>query len=66
MSSGPGPWPLVSVILPTRGRPDLVRAAISSVVGQTYPGPIECLVVHDQEPRTRRWPAWARRIIRSG
>ncbi len=50
MSSGPGPWPLVSVILPTRGRPDLVRAAISSVVGQTYPGPIECLVVHDQEP----------------
>jgi glycosyltransferase involved in cell wall biosynthesis len=38
------------VILPTRGRPELVRATISSVVGQTYPGPIECLVVHDQEP----------------
>jgi glycosyltransferase involved in cell wall biosynthesis len=44
------PWPLVSVILPTRGRPDLVRAALSSVVGQDYPGPIECIVVHDQEP----------------
>jgi glycosyltransferase involved in cell wall biosynthesis len=42
-------WPLVTVILPTRGRPDLVRAAISSVVGQTYAGPVECLVVHDQE-----------------
>ena len=27
-----------------------VRAAISSVVGQAYSGPIECLVVHDQEP----------------
>jgi glycosyltransferase involved in cell wall biosynthesis len=40
----------VSVILPTRGRPDLARAAISSVVGQGYPGPVECLVVHDQEP----------------
>lgn len=50
MSSDPGRWPLVSVILPTRGRPDLVRAAISSVTGQAYPGLIECLVVHDQEP----------------
>ena len=38
------------MILPTRGRPDLVRAAITSVVGQSYPGPIECVVVHDQEP----------------
>lgn len=50
MTGPPGPWPLVSVMLPTRGRPELVRAAISAVVGQTYPGPIECLVVHDQEP----------------
>lgn len=44
-----GQWPLVSVILPTRGRPDLVREAIAGVVGQTYPGEIECVVVHDQE-----------------
>ena len=50
MSGAPGHWPLVTVILPTSGRPDLVRAAISSITGQTYPGPIECLVVHDQEP----------------
>ena len=50
VSGAPERWPLVSVILPTRGRPGPVRAAISSVVGQTYPGPIECLVVHDQEP----------------
>ncbi|MGH9246793.1 MAG: glycosyltransferase [Acidimicrobiales bacterium] len=42
-------WPLVSVILPTRGRPELVRESIRSVVEQTYPGPIDCLVVHDQE-----------------
>ena len=49
MSSAPEHWPLVSVIVPTRGRPDLVRAAISSISGQTYPGPLECLVVHDQE-----------------
>ena len=50
MSRDPGRWPLVTVILPTRGRPDLVRAAISSITAQAYPGPIECLVVHDQEP----------------
>jgi glycosyltransferase involved in cell wall biosynthesis len=40
----------VSVILPTRGRPALVRAALASVVGQTYPGEMEIIVVHDQEP----------------
>jgi glycosyltransferase involved in cell wall biosynthesis len=49
----PGPghanWPLVSVITPTRGRPELVRETIASVVSQTYPGPMECIVVHDQE-----------------
>ena len=43
-------WPLASVIVPTRGRPDLVRATLASVIGQTYPGPIEVIVVHDQEP----------------
>src|SRR5690349_12540191 len=50
MSSDPGQWPLVSVIVPTRGRPELVRQALCSVIGQTYPGAIECIVVHDQEP----------------
>jgi glycosyltransferase involved in cell wall biosynthesis len=43
-------WPLVSVVLPTRGRPELVRESILAVVEQTYPGDIECFVVHDQEP----------------
>jgi Glycosyl transferase family 2/Sulfotransferase family len=43
-------WPLVSVIVPTRGRPGLVRKSIAAVVAQTYPGDIECFVVHDQEP----------------
>jgi glycosyltransferase involved in cell wall biosynthesis len=40
----------VTVIIPTRGRPELVRTAIAAVAAQTYPGPIECIVVHDQEP----------------
>lgn len=43
-------WPLVSVILPTRGRPDLVRESIAAVTSQTYLGRLECIVVHDQEP----------------
>jgi len=47
---GPHPeWPLVSVILATRGRPELVRDSIRAVVDQTYMGVIECIVVHDQE-----------------
>jgi glycosyltransferase involved in cell wall biosynthesis len=50
VSDEPGRWPLVSVIVPTRGRPDLVREALIAIIGQTYPGPVECIVVHDQEP----------------
>lgn len=53
-SSVPGEndeWPLVSVVLPTRGRPDLVRETVDSIVAQDYPGTIEVLVIHDQEPR---------------
>src|SRR5215470_1272322 len=43
-------WPMVSVIMPTRGRPQLVRESLAAVVNQTYPGDIECFIVHDQEP----------------
>jgi glycosyltransferase involved in cell wall biosynthesis len=52
MNTAPGPagWPLVSVIMTTRGRPELVRESIAAVVAQSYPGDIECIVVHDQEP----------------
>lgn len=42
--------PLVSVVLPTRGRPELVRASIQGVVSQDYAGMLQCVVVHDQEP----------------
>src|SRR6516165_10887924 len=52
MNTAPGAagWPLVSVIMTTRGRPELVRESIAAVAAQTYPGDIECIVVHDQEP----------------
>jgi glycosyl transferase family 2/sulfotransferase family protein len=43
-------WPPVTVIVPTRNRPELVRESIAAVVGQDYPGRIDCIVVHDQEP----------------
>lgn len=42
-------YPSVDVVIPTRGRPDFVRAAISSVVGQEYPGEMRVLVVFDGE-----------------
>lgn len=44
-----GQWPRVSVVLPTRQRPELVRESIAAIMGQDYPGEIECIVVHDQE-----------------
>ncbi len=42
-------WPDVTVILPTRGRPELLRMAVQSVLDQRYDGEITCIVVHDQE-----------------
>lgn len=52
-SSEPGNWPSVGVVVPTRDRPELVRRAIESIVGQDYPGTVEVLVVFDgTEPDT--------------
>jgi len=48
VSEGHQAWPLVSVVVPTRHRPVLLRRAVRGVVGQDYPGPIECLVVFDR------------------
>ena len=42
-------WPSVTVVIPTRGRPDRLREAIRSALAQDYPGAIECLVVFDQQ-----------------
>jgi hypothetical protein len=40
--------PSVAVVVPTRDRPELVRRAVASVLGQTYEGDVECIVVADQ------------------
>jgi glycosyltransferase involved in cell wall biosynthesis len=42
-----GEWPSVTVVIPTRDRPELLRRAVRSVVGQRYGGSIECVVVVD-------------------
>jgi glycosyltransferase involved in cell wall biosynthesis len=34
--------------VPTRDRPELLRAAIAAILGQDYPGDIEVVVVYDQ------------------
>jgi GT2 family glycosyltransferase len=39
--------PAVSVIVATRDRPGLLERAVAHIVGQDYPGDIECLVVFD-------------------
>lgn len=41
--------PPVDVVIPTRNRPDFVRAAIESVRSQTYDGPVRIYVVFDGE-----------------
>jgi glycosyltransferase involved in cell wall biosynthesis len=41
--------PLVSVVIPTHGRPELLEETVATVVAQDYSGPMEILVVHDRE-----------------
>jgi GT2 family glycosyltransferase len=40
--------PSVSVVVPTRDRPELLRAAVRAVLDQDHPGPVEVVVVHDR------------------
>jgi glycosyltransferase involved in cell wall biosynthesis len=41
------PWPSVAVVIPTRNRPDLLARSVQSIVDQSYPGAVECIVVFD-------------------
>jgi hypothetical protein len=41
------PLPAVTVVIPTRDRPALLRNAVAAVLGQDYPGEVRCVVVHD-------------------
>jgi glycosyltransferase involved in cell wall biosynthesis len=58
--------PSISVIIPTRQRPELLRRAVTSVVDQRYDGEIEVIIVFDQEtPVDPGVPAGDGRIIRT-
>lgn len=43
-----GSWPSVTVIVPTRDRSAMLARAVRSVVGQSYRGEVECVIVFDQ------------------
>jgi hypothetical protein len=40
--------PAVSVVVATRDRPALLERAVRSIISQSYPGDVECVVVFDQ------------------
>jgi len=40
-------WPSVGVVIPTRDRPEELRRALASILGQDYPGDVEVVVVFD-------------------
>ena len=40
--------PSVSVVIATRGRPEMLRAAVRAVLAQDYAGPIDITVVYDR------------------
>ena len=40
-------WPAVTVVVPTKDRPYLLRRAVQTVVEQDYPGEVHCLIVFD-------------------
>jgi glycosyltransferase involved in cell wall biosynthesis len=58
-------WPTVSVVVPTRDRPELLRRAVTAILGQTYPGLVECVVVFDQSDPDLPWgdPGPERRLL---
>jgi len=47
--------PSVSVVVATRDRPELLRRAVATILGQTYPGPVQCVVVFDQSDPDLPW-----------
>jgi len=41
--------PLVTVVIPTHGRPALLLETLATITSQDYTGPMEIIVVHDRE-----------------
>ncbi len=61
----PEPMPKVSVVIASRDRPTMVREAVESIIGQTYDGDIDIIVVADQsEPDEDLVRCQAHRAVR--
>lgn len=69
----PGPTsfcPTVTVVVPTRDRPELLRVALRAILAQDHPGPIDVVVVYDRSEPDRSLEStadpWRRvRVIRN-
>lgn len=46
-------WPVVSIIIPTRDRADLLETCLTGLARLTYPGPIELLIVDNDSVEAR-------------
>jgi glycosyltransferase involved in cell wall biosynthesis len=58
-------YPPISVIVATRDRPGLLERAVASILGQNYPGTIECIVVYDHvEVRELELPVGRNRTLK--
>jgi glycosyltransferase involved in cell wall biosynthesis len=58
--------PPVTVVIPTRDRPQELAAALRAIEEQDYPGSIECVVVFDQsEPTPLPQPTRPQRSVRA-
>ena len=51
--TAPTSWPAVSVVVPTRDRPELLAATLAAIRAQDYPGRVDVLVVFDQSEPDR-------------
>ena len=65
MDPAEAPRPPVSVVVPTRDRPELLRRAVAAILGQSYQGTVECVVVFDQSEPSLPWgdPGPSRRLV---
>ncbi|SMF99085.1 Glycosyl transferase, family 2 [Burkholderia singularis] len=45
--AAPSDWPAVAAVVPARNEADVIGEAVTSLIGQQYPGPFHLIVVDD-------------------
>ena len=58
-------WPSVGVVLPTRNRPEQLRAALAAVLAQDYPGELRAIIVHDRSEPDQSLVGAAVQVVRN-